>query len=359
MRSLGIKLLAFAAVVAIAAPVFAQTDTYDTAKADVVLELRPMKIVDSPLGKMMDFKTQFEAMAANAGPGKPDFTKLERALFGLVAPEDADKLEKIQKGQENKMEFFARLEFSTPEAAKTALTEAMEDNGGVVEKNGKKYYKVPEGNTGMPEGTVMYQVSDKVVELASEGFAYRSTEMPLTDALATAWKGMPDEAVKLSIDGVNARGLMKSLSEDAKKNAPDPVTAAIIDLFPTMDNINLSVDLASANLLTLKMVGSDEDKAGDINDGFKSLMTIAKPAANQGLGMLQAQAPDAAAVFGKVVNGMDVKQDGKNVTLSVPRATGFEEATKEVVPMLQGLIIQMMMGGGGRPGGPGGPPPGF
>ena len=128
-----------------------------------------------------------------------------------------------------------------------------------------------------------------------------------------------------------------------------------MDLFPTMDNINLSVDLASTNLLTMTMVGGDDEKAGEINDGFKAMMTMAKPMTIAGLGMIKAQAPEPAAVFEKIVSDMDVKQEGKTVTLHIPRAEGFEDATVEVVPMLQGLIFQMMMGGMG--GGPGGAPP--
>ena len=355
MRSLGMNLLAFAAVVVLATPGFAQTDT-SNAKADVVFELRPSKLMDSPLGKQMDFKGKIEAMAAQAGPESPDLSKVDRLFVAMVAPEDMDNLQKIQQGQENKMEFLVRMEFKDADAAAKLMTEATKENGGVVEKNGKKYYRPPEGTEGMPESAVMYQVSDKIVELASGGFAYRTVEIPVTDALGAAWKTMPDEALKLSIDGVSARGLMKSLAKEGKKNAPDPVSKAVMDLFPTMDNINLSIDLSGANLLTMKMVGNDEDSAGDINDGFKSMVTVVKPLAIQGLGMLQAQAPGSAEVFGEVVNGMDVKQDGKNVTLHIPRAEGFEDATEEVIPILQVLMIQMMMGGMG--GGPGGPPGG-
>ena len=355
MRSLRIKLLAFAAVAMLATPVFAQTDTYG-AKADVALELHPSKLVDSPLGVKMDFKSQLEAVAAKAGPGSPDFSKLDRVFVGLVAPEDMENMEKVKQGAQNDMQFFARLEFSTAEAASQMMAQAMDKNGGVVEKNGKKYYKAPETAKGMPDGTVMFQPDDKSVEVASEGFAYRTDEMPFTDALTTAWKDMPDEALKLSVDGVNARALLKGLAEEGKKNAGNPMAGAVMDLFPTMDNINLSVDLASANLLTMTMVGGDEDKAGEIHDGFKAMMTMVKPLANQGLGMIKQQAPEPAAVFGKVVSDMDVKQEGKVVTLHVPRAEGFEDATVQVVPMLQGLILQMMMGGmGGGPGGPGGP----
>ena len=354
MRSLGMKLLALAAVVVLAAPVFAQTDT-NGAKADMVFELRPSKIIESPLGKKMDFKTSLEGMAAQAGPGNLDFSKLDRVFVGMVAPENMDNFENLKQGGQSKMEFFARMEFSSAEAASGLLSKFTEDNNGVIEKNGKKYYKVPESNKGMPESTVVYQVSDKVIELASEGFAYRTVEVPITDALATAWKTMPDEALKLSIDGVNARDFLKSLAKEGKKNAQgNPIAGAVMDLFPTMDNINLSFDLASTNLLTMKMVGSDEEATGDIHDAFKSLMTIVKPGAMQGLGVIGAQAPEAAEVFGKIVTGMDVKQEGKNVMLHVPRAEGFEDATAEVVPILYVLFLQMVMGGGG----PGGPPGG-
>ena len=353
MRSLGMKLLAVAAVVVIATPVFAQTDTYG-AKADVVFELQPSKLTGSPLGKKLDLKSKLEAVTGQDGGF--DFSKVDRVLTGMVAPADVENLEKIQQGAQNEMEFFVRMEFSDPAEVSKLIAEAAEDKANVIEKNGKKYYRPPAGSQELPESTVMYQISDKVIELASEGFAYRTVEMPLTDALAAAWKTMPDEALKISIDGVSARGLIKSMVKDGKKQAAgNPIAGAVLDLFPTMDNINLSVDLESANLLTMKMVGTDEDASGDIHDAFKSVMTIVKPEAMKGLGVLEAQAPEPAAVFGKVISGMDVKQDGKNVTLHIPRPDGFEDATVQVVPIIQALVLQRLLGGGG-PGGPGGPP---
>ena len=358
MRSLGMKLVVFAAVAMLTAPVFAQTDTYG-AKADVVMEIHPSKIIDSPLGKKMEFAKKLAEMSADPAPGQPDLSKLVRVFAGLVAPENVEKMEEIQEGQQNDMKFFVRLEFSTAEAAKQVIAEAMNNNVGKTEKNGRTYYQVPDGQEGaeqgFPTGTVMYQVNEKVVELASKEFAYRSdTDSPMTDRLATAWKAMPNKALKISVDGVNARGLMKSLAEDGKKTVGgNPIAGAILDLFPTMDNINLSVDLASANLLTLQMAGSDKDKSVDIHDAFKALMTLVKPGAKQGIdAFIGPQAPEAAAVLGKLVSGMDVTQEGNNVALNIPRPDGFEDATVEVIPVIQMIIVQMAlqgMGGGAPP----------
>ena len=351
MRSLGMKLVAFAAVVAIAAPVFAQTDTYG-AKADVAFELKPNKLIESPMGQKLDFKNRLEALAARAGGF--DFSKVNRVISGLVAPADMENLEKVKQGEQNQMEFFVRLEFAVPGEVTKLIDEAKAENGGVIEKDGKTYYKPPANAEGMPDGTVMYQIDDKTIELASKGFAYRTVEMPMTDGLAAGWKTMPDEALKVSIDGVNARGLLKSLAKEGKTLANgNQIAAGVMDLFTTMDNINLSIDLASANLLTMMMVGKDEDKAGDIHDAFKLVMTLGKPKAMEGLNMFRAQAPEPVAVFSEVVEGMDVKREGKNVTVNIPRAEGLADATMEVLPFLQMLIP--MMGG---PGGPGGPPAG-
>jgi len=333
MRSLGIKMIALAAVAMLSAPVFAQSDTR-SAKADVVAELTPSKIIDSPLGKKMGFAGMLAAMP----PGGPDFSKINRLFVGMIAPESAEKLEGFQKG-------VVRIEFSTAEAATEMITEANKVNGGETERNGKTYYTPPE-DANMPEGTVMYLADDKTVAMASGGFIDKTGGAPVTDALATAWKTMPNSAVKISIDGINARDLVKSMVKDAKQKTDEPIAGAILDLFPTMDNINLSVDLASADLVKLNMTSSDEDKATDINDGFKSLVTMAKPAATQGLTLIEDQAPNAAATFGKLVNGMDVKQSGKSVTLNIPRPEGFEDAVQEFVPIAQQLMFQMMFGGG-------------
>ena len=340
MRSLGIKMLAFAAVAMLTAPVFAQSDTRG-AKADVVFELTPSKIIDSPLGKKMGFAD----MLATRPPGAPDFNSIKRVFAGVIAPESAEKLEGIQQGDNNDLQFFMRIEYSTAEAATEMLTQANAENGGEVERNGKTYYSPPE-DAKMPKGTVMYLADDKTVAMASGGFIDKTGDAPITADLATAWKTMPDTALKLSIDGVNARALVKSMVKDAKQKTGEPIVGAILDLFPTMDNINLSLDFASADLLKLNATSSDEDKAGDINAGFKSLVTMAKPAAKQGLTMIEGQAPNAAATFGKLVNGMDVKQSGKSVTLNIPRPEGFEDAVEEFVPVAQQMILQMMFGGG-------------
>ena len=345
MRSLGMKLLAFAAVAMITAPVLAQSDTQG-AKADVVFELTPSKIIDSPLGKKMGFAD----LLATRPPGAPDFNSIKRVFAGVIAPESAEKLEEMQQGGgDNDMQFFMRIEFSTAEAAKEMLDEMSNENGGEVERNGKTYYSPPEVS-GAPQGAVFYMANDKTIAMASGAFVDKTDGVPLTSALATSWKAMPKSAFKFSIDGVNARNLVKSLVKDGKKNANNPIVGAVLDLFPTMDNINLSIDFASKDLVKLNMMSSDEGKASDINDGFKSLVSLAKPMAKQGLMMIKDDAPDSAATLGKLVDGMDVKQTGKSVTLNVPRPEGFEDAIEEVVPLAQQLMFQIMLGGmgGGR-----------
>ena len=341
MRSLGMKMLAFAAVAMLTAPVFAQSDTRG-AKADAVFELTPSKIIDSPLGKKMGFAE----LLATTPPGAPEFDKIKRVFAGVIAPESVEKLEVIQQGgDDNDLQFFMRIEYSTAEAATDMITQASANSSSEVERNGKTYYSPPEGEK-MPKGTVMYLADDKTVAMASGGFIDKTGGAPVTDALATAWKKMPNTALKVSIDGVNARNLVKSMVKDVKEKTGDPIVGAILDLFPTMDNINLSIDFASADLLKLNATSSDEDKASDISNGFKSLVTMAKPAAKKGLAQIEDQAPNAAATFGKLVNGMDVKQSGKSVTLNIPRPEGFEDAVQEFVPVAQQMIFQMMFGGG-------------
>ena len=341
MRSLGMKLLAFAAVAITTAPVFAQSDTRG-AKADVAMEFRPSKIINSPLGVTMGFAAQIAENREKAGA--PDLKTLERVFTGLVAPANSEGLEEIQAGKKNNLQFFARLEFSSAESASVMLEQMKKGSSGNFEKNGKTYYTPPE-SANMPTGTVVFLANEKVVEIASEGFAYRNNEMPFTDNLATAWKAMPDAALKVTIDGANARGLLESLAKEGKKSAGgNPIAEAVIDLLPTMNNINLSFDLSSADLIMLNMVGSDEDKATDINDGFQSLLTFAKPAAQGILPMIEQQSPKAAAVFSKLVNGMTVKRESKSVTLHIPRPEGFEEVIKESLPSAQ-RAFRTLIGG--------------
>jgi len=93
----------------------------------------------------------------------------------------------------------------------------------------------------------------------------------------------------------------------------------------------------------MKMVGSDEEKSTDINDAFKSMMTLVKPSAKSFLEKFENEVPKPAAVFTKLVDGMDVKQNGKSVTLNIPRPEGFEDATDEVIPMVRGVILRMLL----------------
>lgn len=354
MQKLGISLLACAAIALTSAPVLAQTDT-SAAKADIVFEIQPAKMTGSDLAKKFGWKEMLDQQgAAMASRGEPNFGKVVKVFAGVQSPENIEDIQKLQMGQGD-LEFFVQVEFEDAESATSMLKKPMEDNGGVVEKNGKKYYKAPEGKGG-PGNAVAYQVNDKTIAMASEGFAYNSS-MAISDGALKSWKAMPAEAIRLTIDGVQARDFMKSLAEEGKKNAPTPMVNAFFDLLPGMDSISLSVDLSGKNLMTMNAVGADEEKGSDMGDALQGLLTLGVGPAKQQLAALKQQDAESAAVLVNLLDGINVNKDGRSVVLNIPRPEGFEDTVERIFKMYAPLIQMMMPGmGGGRPAGP---PPGF
>jgi hypothetical protein len=358
MQKIGIGFLTLAAVAVMSMPLLAQSDP-SAAKADIVFELRPSKLTGSELGKKFGWKELLDQQgAAMASRGEPNMGKVVKVFAGIQSPEKIEDIEKLQRG-EGDLEFFVQVEFSDAEAADEMMKKPMEENSGVVEKNGKKYYKAPAGK-GVPGNAVAYKLNDKTIAMASDGFAYNSS-MPISALATKSWKAMPDEAIRLTIDGVQARDFMKSLAEEGKKNAPTPMVNAFFDLLPGMDSISLSIDLSSKNLLTMKAVGADQEKASDMGDALQGLLTLGIGPAKQGLAGMKQQDAESAAVLVNLLDGINVKKDSQAVTLSVPRPEGFEDTTerlfRQYAPMLQ--MFMPGMGGGPGMGGPGGPPQGF
>jgi hypothetical protein len=360
MQKMGISLLAMAAVALMSLPTSAQSDT-STAKADIVFEMQPAKLVGSELGKKFGWKQMLDQQgAAMAAQGDPDFGKVVKVFAGIQSPDNMEDIQKLQMGQGD-IQFFVQVEFADAESATTMLKKPMEDNGGVIEKNGKKYYKAPEGQ-GVPNNTVAYQVDEKTIAMASDGFAYNSS-MAISAGALKSWKAMPEEAIRLTIDGVQARDFMKSLAEEGKKNAPTPMVNAFFDLLPGMDSISLSIDLSSKNLLTMNAVGADQEKGSDMGDALQGLLTLGIGPAKQQLGALKQQDAESAAVLMNLLDGINVKKDDRSVVLSIPRPEGFEDTVERMfrtfAPMLR-MLMPGMGGGAGAPGmRPAGPPRGF
>jgi len=310
MRSLtGIKLVVFVAMAILTAPVFAQTDT-KAAKADVVFELSLSKFLDLPMVQKSRFDKKVEKAITKSVPNDLYFTKLVRVFACLRLPKNLEKLEDIHTSKGNDMEFLIRLEFATANAAQQMIEKSR-----------------AEGSTYLPADVAIYKVNEKTLELTSKGFAGQSIDALLSAPLATAWKAMPDAGLKVSIDSVEARGFLKQLVKAGKKRFdPYPINVAFMDLLLTTDNINLSFDLASANLLTLKVSGSGEDTLTDINDGLKSMLSIVKLALRSATSRVLPAASQPAVVFNKLADDMSVTRNGNTFTLLIPRPEGFDEA---------------------------------
>ena len=139
----------------------------------------------------------------------------------------------------------------------------------------------------------------------------------------------------------------------AKADA-DLMTKGYLDLVPTMKNLRLTIDVTGGDLIRLETTAVDSDAAENIQGALDSGLALAKMAGAQGLKQLQQMDPGSAKVGKEILDALNAKRDGAEVSVVIPQPKGFEKTVAKMAEMLP----MMMMGGGMGPGGPGGPGPG-
>ena len=335
------------ALVAIVAPVSAQSSLKEEQKAVLVFDLRMDMLNSSPLGKQMKFAELLSEAQQKTGQGGPDQSKVVRMFGALSAPESLASLQGLEVS-EVPFDFFMRAKYEDASSATEALEFSLEESGDKMEKfekNGKTFYKSLEGGS-MPVGMIMHQVDETTIEIGSETYVFQPNRQMFTDNLKAAWSKAPDEAIRLAMDLQGSKALVSELVEEGKKNA-DPVTEAYLDLVDNISHMGLSIDLTGANLLSVRATALDSGEGEELKSGLDSMLLLAQTGGKQMLPMVEAMAPDMKPVVESILGSLEAKIDGADVSIVIPKPSGFEDAI--------GAFVES---GGVGSFGFGGPPPG-
>lgn len=338
MRVLAFTL--FLMLSAVCAPAWGQSELQENQKAVVVFDIRMDMIRDCALGKTLKLEEKLNDMHAQQGENGPNPAKIERVFGAMSAPENIASAMSIQMGQ-LPMEFFVRMKFADAETAKLVLDEAVNDNGGTVEKDGKTFYKAPPAS-GMPEGVMMHAVDETTIEIGTEAYVYLNSRRPFTENLSQAWEKSPNEAIRIAMDLEGAKGLIAEAVAMGKEQAGNPMVGEYLGLIDNMKDLRISLDFAGKNLLTLNATGVSEDEAEELKSGLDSLLGTAKFAGQAGLAQMREMDPGGADVAAKILDSLNAKSSGTEVSVAIPKPEGFDKAIENAVNQLAGLL-----GGGG------------
>lgn len=339
MRRLGSSFLCLMLAL-LTSPLLAQSESADS-QATILFDVQLDKIVNSPLGKELDLKGKMAMMPVGNGP---DMAKCARIFGASTMPADMEGMMAAQQGNMDGIDFFVRFKFMDEEATKSMMVKPMEDNDGVVEKDGKKFYKAP-ANGGAPEGVMIYQVDKKHVELGTDKMLFRSNAKPFTANLNSAFSSAGDNAVRLVMDLESNGALVDTIIEQAKSEGGNPMVGQMIGVLKKMKSLAIMIDLNSKNLVTITSVGSSEKAAGEVKEAMDALKFLAQTGIKGQAGQMKERDPDTAKVAMAMADAMSVTAKGDVVSFVIPRPEGFEKAIGKAV----GPMMGMMMGGMGGP----------
>ena len=326
---------------AICSPVLAQTAPLEEGqKAVLAFDIRMDSICDCELGKSLGLSEKLSAVQAQSGGDKPDPSSLDRLFGAISAPADMGTARKVQMG-EIPFEFFVQLKFNNAASVQKMLAKAEEKNSGTIESNGRTYYKSdPEAET--PAGLLMGKVDETTIEMGTEAYILLDDRKPFTDNLKSALAKAPkDDAIRIVMDLEGAKGLIAEAVAMGKENSPNPMVGAYMDLIDNMKSLRLSIDLAGDNLLTVQATGVNEADAVELKEGLDSLLGMAKMGIQSQLPMIKEQDADGAAVAEQFSKSLVAKNSGAEVSVIVPKPTGFDEWAAKAVNQFGPL-----MGGG-------------
>ncbi|MEM9942710.1 MAG: hypothetical protein AAF939_14195 [Planctomycetota bacterium] len=317
---------------------FSQTLTAQTApeEAVVIFDVRMDLIAKSEVGK----KLLGMAAMGQTGEDEPDPSKMDRLFGAMTLPGSVQEAMGLQMGQ-FPMELFARMKFDDTAEAEKFLNMAKEDNSGTIEKNGKTYYKTPDEGGPM---MLLHAIDANTIEVGTEEFVTDDPSvMPFSDGLKSAWSNVPkDQSLRLVLDLDGAKDLINEAVEMGKQQGGDPMTQAYLELVDNIKDLRISLDLVGDNLLTIQAAGVDAEQAEEFKEGLDALLGTAKLAGGAGLIQLKDANPDAAAVGKSILDSLNAKLDGTEVSVVVPKPAKFDEVVSKLIDQ-----VPMMMGGMG------------
>lgn len=332
MRLLGLGLSCLMLTLLCSSPLLAQTES-KTAQASIVFDVRMEKLMDSPLAKAMELKDKMAEMPKTGGP---DVSKMVRIFGAATAPESVEDIQSMQQG-DLPVEFFVRFQFTDADGANSMLKQAIDDNDGTVERNGKTYYKAPAAS-GAPAGVMMYSPDEKTVEIGTEGFVFRSDAKPFTKGLNSAWGKVSDDAIRVAFDLDSAGDLVDELVKLGQDQVGQPMVGEMMNVFKEMKSMSMSFDLAGKNLMTMQSTGKTAESATKIKETLDGVLFMAKQGGKQAVGQMKNDNPEGAKTVGAILDGMNANQKGDDVTVAVPRPEGFEKTVMGFVEQFGPMI---------------------
>ena len=330
----------FLFVGALCSPLQAQSEPLtDNQKAVVAIDIRLDMLRDSELAKTLNLEEQIKAMTQqNEGV---DPTKLLRVFGALSAPESMEEAQGFMMGQVP-IEFFMKFEFSDAATVSEMISKAESEGATSFEKNGKTYYNPPAGGE-TPEGIIMHQVDEKTIQMGTEAYIFYPKQKDLfSDGLKDAWSKVPNESIRIALDIEGASGFIGEAVELGKQGG-DAMTGAYLDLIDNLKDLRLSIDFSGENILTLRATGVGESEAEEVRGGLDSILGIAKMAGGAQAKKLKEQSDEAGTAVEAMLNSLEAKADGTEVSVVVPKPEGFEAAVKSAMD----TFAAGAMGGGG------------
>lgn len=252
-------------------------------------------------------------------------TELKRVHGSLSLPENVEDLMTLGMAPELPIEFIVRIEFANADAC-LLMTENVESMSNEVELAGKKYWTPDDNETGV----YGHRINDTTFEFGSKGYLVSGKSSFLTPALEKIWKAAPDEAVRIAGDLESAESFVSGAVEMGKQSG-DPQVEAYLDLLDNLTTFSVTADYDSENLLTFVANGKDDEQAEEVKSGLDSLLMLAQMGGKMAVGPMAKDAPEAAAVAGKILDALAATQDGSVVKITIPKPDGFAEAMSQMV----------------------------
>ncbi|MFK7770298.1 MAG: hypothetical protein AB8B55_24015 [Mariniblastus sp.] len=335
MRTVAFSL--FLMLAAVCAPAMGQSSPLEEKqKAVLAFEIRMDLVRDSELGKSLGLAEMMSKVPGGDGE-EMDMSGLESVLGAVSAPATMGDAMAVSMGGAPP-EFFVQLKFKDNTMVDQMIAMAKKDNGGVVERDGKTFYKPPSGGGG-PDNMMMHSPKAGMLEMGTEAYLFQDTRQLMTDGLKSAWKASPkNESIRIVMDMDGAKGLIAEAVEQAKASAPDPMVGEYLGLIDNMKDISISMNVADGNLMSIFANGVNSEDAEELQGGLDSILGMAKMGGKMQVGQMQEFDPEGAKVLSQVLDSLNAKKDGDRVSVVIPKPDGFnpflEKAVKQAMAMM-------------------------
>ncbi|MEM7453462.1 MAG: hypothetical protein AAF456_03805 [Planctomycetota bacterium] len=296
---------------------------------------KAIALFDMQWGELMDqlagigFSDEmFEGMESPV-PGVRDPRKIKRIFGAASLPDDMAALSAFQEG-DAPFKMFVRVEFTDAETCDRAEEEFQRGFNKVVVIEGKNYYGIRAGFIDVP-GLVYVRRSPTLFEVGTPGYCASESRDFYTSAALEAFKNAPAGPVRFAADLETKEAFVAALVEmfggDFVREFEGFVDAeGLIGLYDNMKTINGSFGLESELMLSINIVGRDEENAGEVRSQLDGLVQLAQGVTQQDLegGFPQTLLGMAWNLYSDTISGTAVTQEGGSVGFAIRRPAALD-----------------------------------